>query len=115
MSYLTDQLAGALDQSDEDVESPAAEPNRLLALQQELSRREQEEGRERDRVLDWGGRASGRLESILVYPRAAGRAFALRPVPNLCPCPSQQLGVVGDDHSPRCVKAVDELLLPFGR
>jgi hypothetical protein len=91
---LTDQLSGSLDQSDEDVESPAAEPNRLLAVQQEPSRREQAEGPERDRVLDWGGRPSGRLESILVHPRAVGRAFALPPVPNLCPCPSQQLGGV---------------------
>jgi hypothetical protein len=35
---LTDHLAGALDQSGEDVEGPAAEPYRRVALKQEALR-----------------------------------------------------------------------------
>ncbi len=48
---LADQLAGVLDQGDEDVEGAAAEPDRLVALQEELLCRDQMERPERHGLL----------------------------------------------------------------
>jgi hypothetical protein len=51
---LADQLTGALDQDGEDVERAATESQRLFAFEQELLRRKQAEGTERDRVIKRG-------------------------------------------------------------
>ncbi len=45
---LADQLAGALDQGYQDIESTTAEANRLVAVQQEPLRRKQAKGSECD-------------------------------------------------------------------
>jgi hypothetical protein len=53
---LADHLAGAFDQSGEDVKGAAAEPHWLVALQQEPLRRKQPERTKRDRAsiqLGW--------------------------------------------------------------
>ena len=47
---LADHLAGALDQSGQDVEGAAAEPHRLVALEQEPLRCEEPERAKRDRA-----------------------------------------------------------------
>src|SRR5689334_25437160 len=47
---LADHLAGAFDQGGQDVEGAAAEPHRLVALEQEPPRRKQPERAKRDRA-----------------------------------------------------------------
>ena len=54
---LADHLAGAFDQSGQDVEGAAAEPHWLVALEQEPLRCKEPERAKRDRVSVHGGYA----------------------------------------------------------
>ena len=74
---LADQLAGALDQGDQDLQGAAAQTHRPAGLQQQPSRREQVKRAERDRARGLGGRPVGRRGSILVGLEAGAKAFGL--------------------------------------
>ena len=75
---LADQLAGALDQRDQDLQGAAAQTHRPAGLQQQPSRREQMKRAERDRAPGLGSRPVGRRGSILVGLEAGAKAFGLK-------------------------------------
>ena len=75
---LADHLAGAFDQSGQNVEGAAAEPHRLVALEQEPLRRKEPERAKRDRVSVHGaGRRTHSPEIWTFAPRCRVRPWSV--------------------------------------
>jgi hypothetical protein len=75
---FADHLAGAFDQSSQDVKSPAAEPHRLVALEQEPLRCKEPVRAKRDCVFVHEGRVPG-VTSLYSVIRDWGQSEAPPP------------------------------------